>query len=150
MTGCGIVLKGDGHVVYSNTFFSNNYTEMCMPSCVEPLKKWRTQYPLKPQNTNRTLVLNVAARRDYGFPCSCHNSSFLNRPGGQRLGMFNGSDLGLSDPGNFDFRPTASSKLVDAGEILPPYTDGYIGSAPDIGAYEYGGEWWKAGYIHAQ
>jgi hypothetical protein len=38
-----------------------------------------------------------------------------------------------------------NSPAVDAGDVIPPYTDGYIGSAPDIGAYEYGREPWKAG-----
>ena len=47
-----------------------------------------------------------------------------------------------------DFVPVAGSGAIDAGEILPGYTDGYTGSAPDIGAYEYGLPPWKPGADH--
>ena len=60
--------------------------------------------------------------------------------------MFQGVDLMLQDPLNFNFVPKQNSKLVDSGAIVPPYTDGYVGSAPDIGAYEYGGFKWVPGY----
>ena len=29
--------------------------------------------------------------------------------------------------------------------VIPGFTDGYIGSAPDLGAYEFGGLAWNAG-----
>ncbi len=41
-------------------------------------------------------------------------------------------------PEEFDFRLKASSKAIDAGEVLPNITDGYSGKAPDLGAYETG------------
>ena len=145
IAGLGIILKGDGHIVYANTVFSANYTELCFPSCIEPLKPFRKQYPLVKQNI-RTQIFNVAARRDVGFPCSCRNKTFLNRPGGNTTALFQGVDLMLQDPLNFNFVPKQNSKLVDSGAIVPPYTDGYVGSAPDIGAYEYGGFKWVPGY----
>jgi hypothetical protein len=37
-----------------------------------------------------------------------------------------------------DLRPKATSKVVDAGDRLPNINDGFIGKAPDIGAYEAG------------
>ncbi|WNC72789.1 putative Ig domain-containing protein [Thalassotalea psychrophila] len=53
----------------------------------------------------------------------------------------------LVDPENLDFRPKAGSPMIDAGLIIPGITDGYLGAAPDIGAYEYGSdEYWIAGY----
>lgn len=33
--------------------------------------------------------------------------------------------------------PLAGSPLIDAGVEIPPYTDGFTGAAPDIGAVEY-------------
>jgi hypothetical protein len=35
--------------------------------------------------------------------------------------------------------------LIDAGTHLPGFTDGYRGTAPDIGAYEHGAEPWVPG-----
>ncbi len=52
----------------------------------------------------------------------------------------------LRDPDNFDFRPIPNSVLVDAGTNITGITDGYVGSAPDIGAYEHGAaNYWIAG-----
>ncbi|MDQ8209329.1 malectin domain-containing carbohydrate-binding protein [Coraliomargarita sp. SDUM461003] len=36
------------------------------------------------------------------------------------------------------YQLAAGSPGIDAGEIIPNFTDGYVGSAPDMGAYEYG------------
>jgi hypothetical protein len=44
----------------------------------------------------------------------------------------------LRDVDNLDFRPKAGSDIIDAGKVISGITDGYVGSAPDIGAYEYG------------
>ena len=53
----------------------------------------------------------------------------------------------LNDPGVFDFRPRAGSDLIDAGIDVPGITDGHLGDAPDIGAYEYGNtRYWIPGY----
>jgi hypothetical protein len=53
--------------------------------------------------------------------------------------------LPLKDPANLDFRPVAGSAAIDSGAVIPGITDGYLGRAPDVGAYKYGGIWWKAG-----
>ena len=44
----------------------------------------------------------------------------------------------LRDPDNLDLRPKPHSTLIDNGKIEGIITQGYIGSAPDIGAYEAG------------
>ena len=49
---------------------------------------------------------------------------------------------------NYDHRifvPKSGSKAIDAGKVIPGYTNGYLGAAPDAGAYERGGELWTAG-----
>ena len=50
---------------------------------------------------------------------------------------------------SLDFRVQGNSPAIDAGTTLPPYTDGYNGTAPDIGAYEYGQAPWTAGSMLA-
>ena len=53
----------------------------------------------------------------------------------------------LRDPRNRDFRPREGSVLIEAGVHVPGITDGYVGKAPDIGAYEYGAQsYWIPGY----
>ena len=49
------------------------------------------------------------------------------------------------NPDEYDFRPKPDSALIDAGIHVEGITDGYIGNAPDLGAYEYGGENWTPG-----
>ena len=51
----------------------------------------------------------------------------------------------MIDIANLDFRPNPDSVLVDAGTVINGITDSYSGNAPDIGAYEYGGDMWSAG-----
>lgn len=49
-------------------------------------------------------------------------------------------------PGGTDYHLQASSPAIDQGIALRNITDGYAGSAPDQGAYEYGGADWTAGH----
>jgi hypothetical protein len=42
------------------------------------------------------------------------------------------------DPAKIDLRLKEGSAAVDAGEVLPTVNDGFIGKAPDLGAYELG------------
>lgn len=44
-----------------------------------------------------------------------------------------------------DFRLTPDAPAIDAGGIIPGVTNGYLGSAPDTGAYEFGAAEWQAG-----
>jgi hypothetical protein len=44
---------------------------------------------------------------------------------------------------NFSLLPNAPA--VNAGVVIPGFTDGYVGSAPDLGAYELGSPPWNAG-----
>ena len=44
----------------------------------------------------------------------------------------------LYDPEQVDLRLRRGANAIDAGMVLPNINDGYAGSAPDLGAYEYG------------
>jgi hypothetical protein len=46
---------------------------------------------------------------------------------------------------NEDFRLIPGAPAINAGVVIPGFTDGYIGNAPDLGAYEYGSLAWNAG-----
>ncbi len=45
--------------------------------------------------------------------------------------------------GNFQLLP--GSPAINSGAVLSPYTDGYLGTAPDLGAFEFGATPWTAG-----
>ncbi len=44
-----------------------------------------------------------------------------------------------------DYQLQVGSPAIDTGASLPPYTNGYVGSAPDLGAFERGAPPWSAG-----
>lgn len=44
-----------------------------------------------------------------------------------------------------DFRLNPGTGPIDYGRVIAPITDGFVGSAPDAGAYEYGAPYWVAG-----
>jgi hypothetical protein len=52
---------------------------------------------------------------------------------------------GFTDPADDNFHLMAGASQINAGIVEAPYTNGYIGSAPDIGAYLYGAPAWTAG-----
>jgi hypothetical protein len=55
-------------------------------------------------------------------------------------------DLVVNQPKrDYSLRP--DSPAINAGAVLPGYTDGYAGSAPDVGAYEYGQPSFIAGAV---
>lgn len=56
-----------------------------------------------------------------------------------------GTDPGYKDPASGIFRLKDGSPAIDKGAVIPGITDGYKGTAPDMGAYEYGGDNWQAG-----
>jgi len=59
--------------------------------------------------------------------------------------IFSGTDPQFVDAANHNFQLKSTSPAIGAGAIIPPYTDGFLGSAPDIGAYDHNKPAWKAG-----
>ena len=55
------------------------------------------------------------------------------------------TDPKFTDPANLTFTLLNGSPAIDTGSLISPYTDGYIGSAPDLGALESGAAVWSAG-----
>jgi hypothetical protein len=59
--------------------------------------------------------------------------------------MYNGVDPRFVNPKLANFQLKAESPAINAGKNLPPFTAGFVGSKPDIGAFESGRSSWKAG-----
>ncbi|MEX0321871.1 MAG: hypothetical protein AB3N63_06905 [Puniceicoccaceae bacterium] len=143
----GIIMKGEYHNVYNNTVwhtapefeFGNAIRLDTEP---EPYKAWRRDAPLFSEQNAHTLIFNnvvglIRAEHKkptpFGHKSNCFNNELNYNPD-------------IVDPPNFDFMPTKGSSLIDAGKSMPGLTDNYVGDAPDIGAYEFGGINWKPGY----
>jgi Pel9A-like, right handed beta helix region len=106
----------------------------------EPRKPWRNQHPLlEHQNANSRIFNNIA------LTVTCDNKGTAFPPGEKVGNNFLEVIPPLVNPKAHDFRPRPNSTLVDAGQIVPGITHGYPGAAPDIGAYEVGGERWVPG-----
>jgi hypothetical protein len=55
------------------------------------------------------------------------------------------ADYQFTDTANHDYSLRAGSPAIDKGVVVPGITESFKGSAPDLGAYEYGDPRWVAG-----
>ena len=69
-----------------------------------------------------------------------------DKPGTNELTAVTDPKFTNAGEGGLKFRLRPDSPAIDRGAVIPGVTDGFIGSAPDIGAYEYGGTDWVPGY----
>lgn len=143
----GIIIKGDLNRVFNNTvLFIGRATDIgnfiALPTRPEPVKPWRNQHSLLEAQNQNSLCYNNAART-----IVANQSAKTPLPESENVGSnFAGEDPLLADMYGWDFRPREGSPLIDAGRDLAGFTEGYVGVAPDIGAYEFGGENWKPGH----
>ncbi|OPZ07212.1 MAG: hypothetical protein BWZ10_02869 [candidate division BRC1 bacterium ADurb.BinA364] len=141
----GIIVKGDFNKVYNNTVFGigkdgQGGNAINLHTAAEPAKPWRWQAPLLERQNAHSEIFNNAAP---AIVCDNRGKAFPESP--NAANNYVGEDFQLAAAANLDFRPLPRSPLVDAGRAIPGYTDGFRGAAPDIGAYESGGENWKPG-----
>jgi hypothetical protein len=71
---------------------------------------------------------------DYDFSDKAWQTHLLDK--GQEPNGIVAPDPGWTDPANSDYRLQAGSVCIDAGAVIPGFTQSYDGAAPDIGAYE--------------
>jgi hypothetical protein len=117
---------------------------------------FNTDYALKlnPTNDDDEIYNNTFANSNLGLATSgsgaMNGTVFANDifaepadfgPGAVLQHLFTGSNphfVGGAAGNYLDFKLAAGSPAIDAGEPLPPDTNGYTGNAPDDGAFEYG------------
>jgi hypothetical protein len=68
-----------------------------------------------------------------------------NKPGTHELTVGTDPKFTNVGAGGLKFRLQTDSPAIDRGVVIPSVTDGHKGTAPDLGAYEYGGTDWVAG-----
>ena len=114
---------------------------------------------MNPPNTSNLIYNNTLSGTKYSVASSgtreMTGSVFKNNifTGSIQIGPgatsknsgFRGTDWRFVDAEAGDFRLSSGSPAIDKGLVLPPYTDGYAGRAPDLGAYEFGRTAWTAG-----
>jgi uncharacterized protein (TIGR03437 family) len=122
---------------------------------------WNIQWALNlgDPNTNEKVYNNtfvgiasgLASGNDHLPGTQIENNIFVTPIVGKAVGavitnnILPGTDPQFVDPTNHNYQLKPTSPAIAAGAILPPYTDGYSGSAPDIGAYDHTKPPWKAG-----
>ena len=91
-------------------------------------------------NSNIKIYNNTA----YGAPANL--VAYSNSSASTGNNLLNPSSSYFVNAAGFDFRLAASSPAINVGTSLSPYTDGYAGSAPDLGAYEYAASTSRSGW----
>ena len=144
----GIIMKGEDHRIYNNTVFgigteAKPQIDILLEAEAEPVKIWAVRWPQLLKQNQWSEVQNNLGRNltsKHSPEASRSDSELIHH-------NLRGQDVRplLKDPAHFDFRPADGSPLIDAGVVVPGFTDGFKGSAPDLGAYESGGERWVAG-----
>ena len=131
----GIMIKGYEHMLYNNTAFDNG-------------DKNDIIVMIEQGGNDGTETRNNAANKIAGH----RSGNYEDYPvPGTYDHNWNGYEINndikemLVDPENLDFRPIEGSALIDSGVVIEDVTGDYIGSEPDIGAYEYGGDYWVPG-----
>lgn len=103
---------------------------------------------------NNTIIDNGSVFAVYTYPDNKPNQSgtriFNNLVSFGRMQFVTGVNAPyVSNNGEFPvddrFVPVAGSRAIDAGIVVDDLPDQFAGEAPDIGAYEYGGEYWVPG-----
>ena len=131
----GIMVKGYNHNIYNNTAFDNG-------------DKNDIIVMIDQGGNDGTLTVNNAANTIAGHRTSTYElyptpGVYENNWNGYEIGL-NIKDL-LVDVSNNNFRPIENSGLIDAGFLYNDLDIAYTGVAPDIGAYEFNGEYWIPG-----
>jgi hypothetical protein len=106
---------------------------------------------------NNTLIANGSSFQHSGtiYPNDMYGDRLFNNIFGKYISTIGGSVFGNNvmlgtDPvyvneTNHDYHLQSTSPAINTGTMLAGITDGYVGQAPDIGAYEYNGTDWTAG-----
>ncbi len=118
-TFTGIQINGPSlnDLIYNNTLFN------CDNVGTHPYDQWPSPNP------------NPAFWTNDVYQYSASNNLFLaTSPQSQLINWTNA-----------DFRLKPNAPAINAGVVIPGFTDGYLGGAPDLGAYETGSLAWNAG-----
>jgi len=136
----GLMIKGDYHVIVNNTVLENQKVGIIM---MNPKPDGANPHSIT-RNNIASMISGYRGGRDpdeYPIPGDhSHNwNAYYETDSIPQV---------IQDYANRDFRPVNTAKLVDAGsedihsdDLFPQHS--YTGSAYDIGAYEYGDDYYN-------
>ena len=131
----GIMVKGHDHNIYNNTAFDNG-------------DKNDIIIMIEQGGNEGTYTINNIANKIAGHRTGNYDSYPV--PGNYE-NNWNGYETDLNiknllvDVENYNFSPIEGSELIDNGLIYENLDISYTGNNPDLGAYEYSGEYWVPG-----
>jgi hypothetical protein len=146
----GIIVKGDHNRVYHNTILgSAGHGGLIIPTRQEP-KKWWTRHEILPiQNVNSLFFNNYCELIAYRHEPLPHNQGISHNMTYTESKSYEAAltqaQATVLESGLPDARPRQGSIIIDQGMIVAGLTDNYAGTAPDIGAYEFGKAPWRPG-----
>ena len=131
----GIMVKGYNHNIYNNTSFDNGSKN----DIIVMIDQGGNEGTITINNaSNKIAGHRTGTYQDYPVP-GIYENNWNGYETNQDI-----KDL-LQDPENLNFTPIEGSILVDSGFDHENLDLNYIGGGPDLGAYEYGGEYWIPG-----
>ncbi|MFR9652076.1 MAG: right-handed parallel beta-helix repeat-containing protein [Rikenellaceae bacterium] len=138
-TDRGTFFKGDKHFVFNNVCFDNIQRDLIISSN-EQINGINHSTITRNNLTNTFSGHQSAPYEKYPVPGTAdHNWVGLDKDADIRSQ--------LRDPDNLDFRPRKGAEIIDAGVVIEGKNIDFLGSAPDVGAYEWGAkEYWIPGF----
>ena len=147
----GIMVKGDYHYITNNTVIGSNKNGMIILDEENSNLNTYTQNNLVDKLSGHRSLSNFEDKDrdgnpDYPIPGTSSN----NWNGWDSVKTNYNDELNIDNTiytliDSITLMPLEGSPLIDAGISVESIPQEIIGSSPDIGAYEYGGEIWKAG-----
>ena len=147
----GIMVKGDYHFIANNTVIGSNKNGMIILDEENSNLNTSTQNNLVDKLSGHRSLSNYEDKdrdgnADYPIPGTSSN----NWNGWDSVNTNYNDELSIDNLiytliDSITLMPLEGSPLIDAGISIESIPQEIVGSAPDIGAYEYGAEKWEAG-----
>ena len=147
----GIMVKGDYHYIANNTVIGSNKNGMIILDEENSNLNTSTQNNLVDKLSGHRSLSNYEDKdrdgnADYPIPGTSSN----NWNGWDSVNTNYNDELSIDNLiytliDSITLMPLEGSPLIDAGVSIESIPQEIVGSAPDIGAYEYGAEKWEAG-----
>ena len=147
----GIMVKGDFHYIANNTVIGSNKNGIIILDEENSNLNTFTQNNLVDKLSGHRSLSNYEDKDRDGspdYPIPGTSSNNWNGWDSVRTNYNNESNINNTIYDLIDsitLMPLEGSPLIDAGISIESIPQEIVGSAPDIGAYEYGAEKWEAG-----